>query len=50
MGSTIIIIMDICEASTLRLKVLNKHTHIMYTEMENDKNKNKKNISTRCHA
>ena len=35
MVSTIIIIMDICKAPTLRLKALNKHTHIMYTEMEN---------------
>ena len=31
----IIIIMEICKASTLRLKALNKHTHIMYIEMEN---------------
>ena len=32
----IIIIMEICEASTLRFKALNKHsiTHIMYIEME----------------
>ena len=29
------IIMDICKAPTLRLKALNKHTHIMYIEMEN---------------
>ena len=27
--------MDICKAPTLRLKALNKHTHIMYIEMEN---------------
>ena len=27
--------MKICKAPTLRLKVLNKHTHIMYIEMEN---------------
>ena len=27
--------MEICKAPTLRLKVLNKHTHIMYIEMEN---------------
>ena len=32
---TLIIIMEICKAPTLRLKVLNKHTHIMYIEMEN---------------
>ena len=31
---TIIIIMEICKAPTLRLKALNKHTHIMYIEME----------------
>ena len=35
--SLIIIIMEICKAPTLQLKVLNKHnvTHIMYIEMEN---------------
>ena len=27
--------MEICKAPTLRLKALNKHTHIMYIEMEN---------------
>ena len=26
--------MEICTAPTLRLKALNKHTHIMYIEME----------------
>ena len=31
----IIIIMEICKAPTLLLKALNKHTHIMYIEMEN---------------
>ena len=31
----VIIIMEICKAPTLRLKALNKHTHIMYIEMEN---------------
>ena len=31
----IIIIMEICKAPTLRLKALNKRTHIMYIEMEN---------------
>ena len=31
----IIIIIEICKAPTLRLKALNKHTHIMYIEMEN---------------
>ena len=30
-----IIIMEICKAPTLWLKLLNKHTHIMYIEMEN---------------
>ena len=37
----IIIIMEICKAPTVRLKALNKHTHIMYTEMENVILKNK---------
>ena len=27
--------MEICKAPTLRLKALNKHTHIIYIEMEN---------------
>ena len=27
--------MEICKGPTLRLKALNKHTHIMYIEMEN---------------
>ena len=31
----LLIIMEICKAPTLRLKALNKHTHIMYIEMEN---------------
>ena len=31
----IIIIMDICKVPTLRLRALNKHTHIMYIEIEN---------------
>ena len=30
-----IIIMEIYKVPTLRLKELNKHTHIMYIEMEN---------------
>ena len=30
-----IIIMEICKAPTLRFKALNKHTHIMYIEIEN---------------
>ena len=33
--------MEICKAPTLRLKALNKHTHIMYIEMENVIPKNK---------
>ena len=27
--------MEICKVPTLRLKALNKHTHIMYIKMEN---------------
>ena len=39
--------MEICKAPTLRLKALNKHTHIMYIEMENViKKKKKMYIST----
>ena len=34
-NTIIIIIMEICKAPILRLKALNKHTHIMYVEMEN---------------
>ena len=34
--------MEICKAPTLRLKALNKHTHIMYIEMENVIKKKKK--------
>ena len=33
--------MEICKAPALRLKALNKHTHIMYIEMENVIQKNK---------
>ena len=29
------LIMQICKAPPLRLKALNKHTHVMYIEMEN---------------
>ena len=48
----IIIIRDICKAPTLRLKALNKHTHIMCIEMENviKKKRKEKKISTRFHA
>ena len=38
----IIIIMEICKALTLRLKALNKQTHIMYMEKENVIKKKKK--------
>ena len=34
--------MEICKVPILRLKVLNKHTRIMYIEMENGINNNKK--------
>ena len=34
--------MEICKAPTLRLKALNKHTHIMYIEIENVIQKKKK--------
>ena len=27
--------MEVCKAPTLQLKALNKHTHVMYIEMEN---------------
>ena len=27
--------MEICKVPTLQLKALNKHTHMMYIEMEN---------------
>ena len=33
--------MEICKAPTLQLKALNKHTYIMYIEMENVIQKNK---------
>ena len=43
--------MEICKVPTLRLKALNKHTHIMYIEMENvTPPPPKKTISTRYHA
>ena len=35
LSASSIIIMEICKAPTLRLKALNKHTHIIYIEMEN---------------
>ena len=33
--------MEICNVPTMQLKALNKHTHIMYIEVENVINKNK---------
>ena len=40
--------MEICKVPTLLLKALNKHTHIMYIEMENviQKKKQEKKIPT----
>ena len=46
----IIIIMEICKAPTLRLKALNKHTHIMYIEMKNVIKKKKRKLLTRVQA
>ena len=43
----VLIIMEICKAPTLRLKAVNKHTHIMYIEMENVILKKGKKTSTR---
>ena len=46
-------IMEICKAPTLRLKALNKQTHIMYIEMENvikKKKRKKMYISTSVQA
>ena len=40
----LIIIMEICKAPTLRLEALNKHTHIMYIEMENAIKKEEEDI------
>ena len=42
--------MEICKATTLRLKALNKHTHIMYIEMENVIKKINMYISTSVQA
>ena len=49
-NNSYIIIMDICEAPTLRLKALNKNTRIMYIEMENVIKKIKMYISTSVQA
>ena len=48
----IIIIMEICKAPTLRLKALNKHTHIMYIEMENvtKKEEEKRGYIDKCSS
>ena len=46
----IIIIVEICKAPTLRLKALNKHTHIMYIEMEMLSKKINMYISTSVQA
>ena len=48
--SIIIIIMGICKAPTLRLKALNKHTHILYTEMENVIQKSKYVYIDKCSS
>ena len=42
--------MEICKAPTLRLKALNKHTHIMYIEMENVIQKNKYVYIDKCSS
>ena len=36
--------MEICKAPTLWLRALNKHTHIMYIEMENVIQKNTQKV------
>ena len=42
--------MEICKAPTVRLKVLNKHTHIMYIEMKNVTPKNKYVYIDKCSS
>ena len=42
--------MEICKAPTLRLKALNKHTHIMYIEMENVIQNNKYVYIDKCSS
>ena len=42
--------MEICKAPTLRLKALNKHTHIMYIEMENVIPQNKYVYIDKCSS
>ena len=46
----LLIIMEICKAPTLRLKALNKHTHIMYIEMENVIKKKKNVYIDKCSS
>ena len=40
--------MEICKAPTLRLKALNKHTHIMYIEMKMLSKTKTKSVSFHC--
>ena len=42
--------MEICKAPTLLLKALNKHTHIMYIEMENVIQKKKEVYIDKCSS
>ena len=42
--------MEICKARTMRLKALNKHTHIMYIEMENVIQTNKYVYIDKCSS
>ena len=42
--------MEICKAHTLRLKALNKHTHIMCIEMKNVIPKNKYVYIDKCSS
>ena len=42
--------MEMCKAPTLRLKALNKHTHMKYIEMENVIPKNKYVYIDKCSS
>ena len=42
--------MEICKAPTLWLKALNKHTHIIYIEVENVIQKNKYVFIDKCSS
>ena len=42
--------MEICKAPTLQLKALNKHTHIMYIEMENVIDKGSSTTMQKMHT